>query len=102
MWKLRENKKYFHKVLYNTIDPKLTIEVHRDTFEDGVDSAEDSDFFYVFPAYNGKGICSSPSVHNETDNSSLRLAWKDALEDIAKIKKLSIEQIKNFDWGMIE
>jgi hypothetical protein len=102
MWKLRENKQYFHKVLYNTLDPKLTIEVHRDTFEDGIDSAEDSEFYYVFPAYNGQGIPNSPIVHNYYENSSITLAWKDALKDIAKIKKLSIEQIKNFDWRMIE
>lgn len=86
------------KILVNNKDPAIAIEMY---LQEGLEDPED--FFYmVFPAINGKGIPSSPSTHSKSSNSSLKIAKQDALEEVAKIKKLSLDQIRVFDWKMIE
>lgn len=50
----------------NIADPSLTVEMHHDYEEPENDDEKAYEFWYFFPARNGKGIHNSPHVYSES------------------------------------
>lgn len=74
-------------------DPRLTVEIHTFLGEDEDEEGnliEDAQLmWYVYPAYDDRGLPNSPAIYSDEE---------DALRTAKRLLKLSVDELKRFDW----